>query len=93
MPTADAWLDWSVTIAFYLSGDVHWFEIGLTINLLSGLLSGGGLAWFLRNPHRSPAGISDEDLRRQAGPYLRLRAAGVENRKQLTSYQRYRWPW
>ena len=22
-PTADAWLDWGVTIAFYLSGDVH----------------------------------------------------------------------
>ena len=65
MPTMDAWLDWSVTIAFYLSGDLHWFEAGLTINLLSGLLSGGCLAYFLRNPHRSPTGDAqggDEEM-------------------------------
>eukprot|EP01045_Picozoa_sp_COSAG04_P005032 COSAG04_NODE_227_length_19396_cov_29.887547_13_plen_1562_part_00 len=89
MPTADAWLDWSVTIAFYLAGDVHWFEAGLTINLLSGLLSGGGLAWFLRNPHRSPAGISGEDI----DDHAELRAARVNNSEQLKSRQRYRWRW
>eukprot|EP01045_Picozoa_sp_COSAG04_P004117 COSAG04_NODE_175_length_21521_cov_167.404071_9_plen_1287_part_00 len=53
-PTADAWLDWGVTIAFYLSGDVHWFEAALAINLLSGLLSGGLLGWLLRYPEKSP---------------------------------------
>ena len=47
MPTMDAWLDWGVTIAFYLSGDAHWFEAGLTINVLSGLLSGGLLGRML----------------------------------------------
>ena len=40
LPTADAWLDWSVTIAWYLGGDVHWAQAGLTINLVSGALSG-----------------------------------------------------
>ncbi len=40
LPTADAWLDWSVTITWYLNGDVHWAEAGLSINLLSGALSG-----------------------------------------------------
>ena len=44
LPVSDAWLDWSVTIAWYLNGDVHWFEAGLTINLVSGALSGLGLA-------------------------------------------------
>ena len=40
LPTADAWLDWSVTIVWYLRGDVHWAAAGLTINLVSGALSG-----------------------------------------------------
>ena len=40
LPTSDAWLDWSVIIKWYLGGDVHWAEIGLSINLLSGALSG-----------------------------------------------------
>ena len=47
LPTSDAWLDWSVIIKWYLGGDVHWFEAGLAINLLSGALSGLGLAGLL----------------------------------------------
>eukprot|EP01045_Picozoa_sp_COSAG04_P003269 COSAG04_NODE_131_length_24280_cov_40.563418_14_plen_360_part_00 len=39
LPTADGWLDWALVIKWYLGGDVHWFQIGLTINLLSGSLS------------------------------------------------------
>eukprot|EP01045_Picozoa_sp_COSAG04_P033277 COSAG04_NODE_6824_length_1248_cov_1.704091_2_plen_157_part_01 len=40
LPTADAGTDWSVIIKWYLDGDVHWASIGLSINLLSGALSG-----------------------------------------------------
>eukprot|EP01045_Picozoa_sp_COSAG04_P002611 COSAG04_NODE_96_length_26486_cov_136.642817_15_plen_1257_part_00 len=56
-PTADAWLDWGVTIAFYLSGDVHWFEAGLTINVLSGLLSGGLLIYKTPKTVRGPRAL------------------------------------
>ena len=48
LPTSDAWLDWSVIIKWYLDGDVHWFEAGLTINLVSGAVSGLGLALMLK---------------------------------------------
>jgi hypothetical protein len=40
LPTADAFLDWSVLAKWYREGDMHWFEAGLAINLFSGALSG-----------------------------------------------------
>eukprot|EP01045_Picozoa_sp_COSAG04_P004427 COSAG04_NODE_192_length_20873_cov_26.172957_3_plen_276_part_00 len=40
LPTSDAWLDWAVLIEWYLDGDVHWAEAALSINLVSGALSG-----------------------------------------------------
>ena len=40
LPTLDAWLDWSVVIKWYLQGDLHWAEVGMTINVLSGALPG-----------------------------------------------------
>ena len=49
LPVADAWLDWSVIIKWYLQGDVHWAEVGLTILLISGVVSGLMLAGMLIN--------------------------------------------
>ena len=46
LPTSDAWLDWRVTYQFYRDGDVHWFEAGLAINLISGALFGLPLVAF-----------------------------------------------
>eukprot|EP01045_Picozoa_sp_COSAG04_P005467 COSAG04_NODE_254_length_18809_cov_8.025869_25_plen_780_part_00 len=44
LPTLDAWLDWSIVIRWYMQGDVHWAQVGLTINLISGALVGVPLA-------------------------------------------------
>ena len=49
LPTSDAWLDWAVLIKWYLQGDVHWAEVGLTILLISGALPGLVLASTLTN--------------------------------------------
>lgn len=44
LPMLDMATDWAVTISFYITGDVNWFKTSLTIQLLSGCLSGTLLA-------------------------------------------------
>ena len=40
LPISEAATDWSVVIKWYMDGDTGWFSVGLTINLVSGALSG-----------------------------------------------------
>eukprot|EP01045_Picozoa_sp_COSAG04_P032017 COSAG04_NODE_6135_length_1402_cov_1.195702_1_plen_252_part_10 len=58
LPTADAWLDWSVIIKWYLDGDVHWAEAGLGINLVSGAISGLLLGLVLTEDANARKGMS-----------------------------------
>jgi hypothetical protein len=39
-PVLDALSDWAVTYSFYANGDMGWFQIGLTIQLIGGLAIG-----------------------------------------------------
>ena len=40
LPMLDVATDWAVTWSFYIAGDLNWFKTRLTIQLLSGALSG-----------------------------------------------------
>ena len=40
MPILDASSDWAVTYSFYANGDMGWFQIGLTIQLVGGFVAG-----------------------------------------------------
>jgi hypothetical protein len=40
LPLMDAGSDWAVTISFYYSDDVAWFKAGLSIQVISGFVSG-----------------------------------------------------
>eukprot|EP01043_Picozoa_sp_COSAG02_P030957 COSAG02_NODE_2000_length_10140_cov_14.090429_9_plen_564_part_00 len=47
MPTIDAVLDWSVVLHWHRTDDVNWFANGVSINVVSGALSGLVLASIL----------------------------------------------
>ncbi len=44
LPMINVATDWAVTFSFYINGDMNWFKTSLTIQLLSGSLSGTLLA-------------------------------------------------
>ena len=46
LPVSEAATDWSVVLKWYLDGDEGWFLTGLTINLVSGAISGLALGAF-----------------------------------------------
>eukprot|EP01045_Picozoa_sp_COSAG04_P032426 COSAG04_NODE_6352_length_1349_cov_1.920800_1_plen_368_part_10 len=47
LPISEAATDWSVVYQWFLAGDTGWFKIGLSINLVSGAISGLILGWML----------------------------------------------
>eukprot|EP01045_Picozoa_sp_COSAG04_P004566 COSAG04_NODE_201_length_20457_cov_316.186462_4_plen_430_part_00 len=67
LSTTDAWLDWALVRKWFLSGDVNWFHIGLSINLVSGLISAAILAKNFQSkakPEPQPEPESEPEHRR-----------------------------